>query len=98
VNWCGSEYGSDADIIPVIVHPSHTMEHSGTPPMGTRVLTARKLKSLKVAVRSYARAIAHEDQYRIPTVVDQQLQHHKLTAGTIIDEFTELGRREPKKP
>ena len=98
VNWCGSEYGSDAVVIPLIVHPSHTIERSGTPPRGTRVLTDRKLKTLKAAVRAYARAIAHEDQYRIPTAVDRQLQYHKLSAGNLISEFTEPGRREPKKP
>ena len=98
VNWCISEYGSDAAVLPVIVHPSHTIEKSGTPPEGTRVITQRKLKALKLAVRTYARALAQDDQYRLPASVDQQLRHHKLTAGSIISEFTENGRREPRKP
>jgi hypothetical protein len=97
VNWCTSEYGPDATVIPLIVHQSQTIERSGTPPAGTRVITKRKLKALKVAVRNYARAVAHDDQYRIATSVEQQLQHHKLTAETLLDQFTEAGRREPKK-
>lgn len=97
VNWCISEYGSDATVIPVLIHPSHTIEHAGTPPTGTRVITKAKLSELKVAVRNYARALAHDDQYRLPAIVDKQLQHHKLAAATIIAEFTEPGRREPKK-
>lgn len=96
VNWCMSEYGSDATVIPVVVHPSHTIEQSGTAPSGTRVITEGTLKGLKLAVRSYARALAHDHQYRLPAVLDQQLQHHKLTAGTLIDEFSEACRREPK--
>lgn len=96
VNWCITEYGPDASVIPVVVHPSHTIEQSGTAPSGTRVITEGKLKGLKLAVRNYARALAHDDRYRLPAVVDQQLQHHKLNASTIMGEFTEAGRREPK--
>jgi len=97
VNWCITEYGSDAVVYPVMVHPSHTIERSGTPPTGTRVITAGKLKALKHAVRTYARAIAHDDQYRLPAAIDQQLRHEKLTADSVITEFSEAGRREPKK-
>lgn len=98
VNWCVSEYGSDATVIPVIVLPSNTIERSGTPPAGTRVITVGKLKALKFAARTYARALAQDDQYRLPAVVDQHLRHEKLTADTIIAGFTETGRREPRKP
>ncbi len=96
VNWCASEYGSDAVVFPIIIHPSHTIEKSGTPPTGTRVINKAKLKALKLAVRSYARALAHDDQYRLPTLVDQQLRHHKLTTEGIIGEFTQVGHRDPK--
>ena len=98
VNWCANEYGSDATVVPVIVHPSHTIERSGTPPNGTRVVTDGRLKALKLAARNFARALANDDQYRIAAAVDQQLKHHKLSADVIIKEFTEAGRREPKKP
>jgi hypothetical protein len=97
VNWCISEYGSDATVLPVIVHPSNTIERSGTPPAGTRVITRSMLKALKAAIRTYARALAQDDQYRLPASVDQQLRHHKLTSGSIISEFTENGYREPRK-
>jgi len=96
-NWCVSEYGSDATVIPVLVHPSHTVEQAGTQPAGTRVITKGNLNELKLAVRNYARALAHDDQYRLPAIVDQQLHHHKLTAAAIISEYTEACRREPKK-
>ena len=84
-------------MVPVIVHPSHTIEKSGTPPAGTRVINEGKLKALKFAIRTYARALARDDQYRLPGIVDQQLRHQKLTAESIIGAFTEIGRREPKK-
>lgn len=97
VNWCATEYGSEAEPIPVMVHPSNTVESAGTPPTGARVLTATKLKALTAAVRSYARAIAHENQYRSAVMVEQQLEHHELTAADILTAFTETARREPKK-
>jgi Helicase C-terminal domain/DEAD/DEAH box helicase len=97
VNWCQTQYGPDATVIPVIIHPSFTIERSGTPPTGTRVITKGKLKALKTAVRSYARAIASEEKYRVPSKVGQQLTHHRLTASGIIDQFSESGYREPKK-
>jgi hypothetical protein len=96
VNWCSTEYGADATVIPLLVHPSHTIERTGTPPRGTRVITERKLRALKSAVRNFSRALAHDDQYRLPAMVDQQLRHHRLDTATIIDQFTEAGRREPK--
>ena len=98
VNWCRSECGPDAVVHPVIVHPSHTIERSGTPPAGTRVITTAKLKALNYAVRSYARAITIDDQYRLPAVIERQLRHHKLNSEDIIAEYTETARREPKKP
>src|SRR6185437_13514660 len=52
VNWCSNEYGPDAVVRPVMVHPSHTIEKSGTPPPGTRVITKGKLRALKLAVRT----------------------------------------------
>jgi hypothetical protein len=96
VNWCVTEYGHDATVIPVIVHPTRKIERSGTPPQGTRVITKSKLRALESAVQSCAKSLAHNDQYRIPTFVDKQLQHHKLTPETIFAEFAEAGRREPR--
>jgi hypothetical protein len=96
VNWCVSEYGPDGTVIPVIVHPHRTIERTGTPPAGTRVLTTAKLNALKQAVRDFARALAHENQYRDAAAVEQQLAHHQLAAASIIIHFTEAGRREPR--
>lgn len=98
VNWCVGEYGSDATVIPLMVHPSRTVEASGTPPMGTRIVSQGQLKAIQVAVRQYARALANENQYRSPTSVDEQLDHYQLTAEAIVSTFTVAARREPKRP
>lgn len=92
-NWCGTEYGSSARVIPILVHPSRMVERTGTPPAGTRVITETKLSALKHAVREYARALAREDQYRVPSSVDQQLRSAKLDASSVIQEFSLEARR-----
>ncbi len=92
-NWCAAEYGSSARVIPILVHPSHMVERTGTPPPGTRVITKKKLNALKYAVREYARAIARNDQYRVPSSVDQQLRIANLDAPSIIQEFSVKARR-----
>lgn len=97
VNWCEAEYGADARIAPVLIHQSHTVEGTGTPPPGTRVMTDKTLSRLKFAVRTYARALAHADQYRSASIVGSQLQHHKLTASELVDEYSVPARREPKQ-
>ena len=96
MNWCAIEYGHEATVIPVMVHPQHRIERTGSPPPGTRVLTRGKLSALKYVVREYTRALAQNDQYRDAAAVDQQLQQDNLSAATIIIHFTEAGRREPK--
>lgn len=78
VNWCKEEYGSQVAVLPTIMHPKATIERTGTPPLGTRVLTPEKLEKLKARVRSYASALAATDSYRDPTSVEEQLRQHKL--------------------
>jgi hypothetical protein len=85
-------------VIPVIVHPSHTIEGTGTPPDGTRVVTTASLAKLRSAVKDYARAIAHDNQFRSPAAVNDQLEYLKLDAAEIITAYTVAARREPKKP
>jgi hypothetical protein len=97
VNWCRSEYGGDAQIIPVIVHPQRTIERTGSAPAGARAITRKKLRELKVAVRSYATALARDEQFRRPSAIDSQLTHGRLKADSIFEEFTVSLRREPKR-
>jgi hypothetical protein len=98
VNWCKNEYGADAVVHPIIVHPSHTIERTGTPPSGTRVITKTKLREFKSAIQTYARALAQDDQYRQPAAVQQQLSHLNVKAEQIFRSFAEEGRREPLRP
>jgi hypothetical protein len=67
-----------------LMHPSNTVEKSGTPPAGTRVITPEKLDALKTRVRGYATALAQGEACRDESQVAEQLRQHKLTAGEIV--------------
>lgn len=81
VNWCQERYGADATVIPVLVHRKTTVERTGTPPEGTRVVTAVCLKALKDAVGAYLLALG--DDFRDPGKIAAQLAFHGLRAEEI---------------
>ncbi|MFG3423370.1 helicase C-terminal domain-containing protein [Micromonospora sp. NPDC048063] len=95
VNWCRSNYGGDAKITPVLVHPTHVVDSAGTAPLGTRVVSRNKLKGLKAAVQKFARALAHEDRYRDPAAVEAQLADLQLAGETLLNAYAETAYREP---
>jgi hypothetical protein len=94
VQWCHSVYGADARVLPLLVHPSNIIDRTGTAPQGTRVLTVKKLKALKHAVRTFAHAVAQDNQFRVAGNVEQQLQHQKLRATELLDAFTDASYRQ----
>ncbi|MDF2561562.1 MAG: helicase c2 [Microbacterium sp.] len=49
VNWAQGEYGADATVIPLVVHPSHVVERAGTPPPNCRSINRADMKELKKA-------------------------------------------------
>ncbi len=94
VNWCKTEYGEDTTVVPVMMHPAHIVERSGTPPSGTRVLNGEKLEELKAAVLAYATALAQQDAFRDEGKVGEQLRAHRLLAGDIINAYSVAARRQ----
>ena len=94
VNWCKIEYGEDTTVVPVMMHPAHIVERSGTPPSGTRVLNGEKLEELKAAVLAYATALAQQDAFRDEGKVGEQLRAHRLLAGDIINAYSVAARRQ----
>lgn len=93
VNWCHREYGFESRVTPVMIHPSNIVERTGTPPANTRVVTTAKMKALKWALRSFARALAHEDGYAKADRVELQLQEYKLRPSEFFAEYSIEARR-----
>jgi hypothetical protein len=95
-NWAKTEYGSAAQVVAVMMHPSHFVDKAGTPPAGARVLTKKKLASLKEAVLAFATALAQNDGYRDSAKVAEQLQQHDLQGSGIVNRYTKGAIRASK--
>jgi hypothetical protein len=81
VNWCESNYGADAHIIPVMVHRKTTVERTGTPPAGTRIVNTNGLKALKSAVVAFLLALG--DDFGDAAKISNLLEENGLNAGQI---------------
>jgi len=73
VRWATQTLTGVNRVVPLIVHPSRTVERSATPPEGARSVDTVKLDELVVAVRSYATALAVDNQFRQAQAVREQL-------------------------
>ncbi|MGW4928616.1 helicase C-terminal domain-containing protein [Agromyces sp. NPDC004153] len=97
VNWCQGEYGADAKVVPLAVHPSHVVERAGTPPPGCRSINRADMKELKKALKRFARALAHDDAFKDAHAVGAQLTALGLTRDKFFDTFTRRTKREPRE-
>ncbi|MGC5225122.1 helicase C-terminal domain-containing protein [Micromonospora sp. DT81.3] len=97
VNWCKSEYGADASVAAIMVHPSSIVERTGTPPAGARVVTKASLKSLKSHVRAFAIAVARDTNFGDGASIQQNLAQHDLTRDRLFEAYSVPARRQPKK-
>lgn len=73
VRWAEDNLTGLSNIAPVIAHPSHTVERTGTPPTGARSIDSSAHDKLMAAIRQYATALAVDNQYRDVTAVQRQL-------------------------
>jgi len=96
VNWCQGEYGNDAEVTPLMVHPSHLVDRSGTPPRGCRSVNRAKMKELKKALKKFARALANGSAFQDVSAVENQLSTLGLTRDAFFDNFSRSTRRESR--
>lgn len=96
VNWCEGEYGADAKVTPLMVHPSHLVERSGTPPQGCRSINRADMKVLKKALKQFARALANDSAFQDVAAVEAQLVALGLTRDSFFGTFTRQTKREPR--
>ncbi|WP_162449725.1 DEAD/DEAH box helicase [Phytoactinopolyspora mesophila] len=75
LRWAEQSLTGTNQFVPVIVHPGHLVERTGTPPTGTRAVDTDMHDKLMGAVRAYATALAVDDRFRDPQTVQEQLVH-----------------------
>lgn len=96
-HWFDGTYGPGCSVASVMVHPSYVVSHYAAPDPKLRIMTVKKLAELTAAVRSLARSIANSGMADV-TAIGKALDYHNLTAGKIVDAFTESFVMEPKQP
>jgi type III restriction/modification enzyme restriction subunit/RAD3-like DEAD/DEAH box helicase len=73
VRWAAQTLTGTSSIAPVIAHPSHIAEHTGTPPTDARSIDTDAHAKLMAAIRQYATALAIDNRYRDVAAIQQQL-------------------------
>ena len=94
VNWCQSEYGDGVSIIPVLVHPTHEVERTGTPPQHAVVVTKAKLKRLKSAIYQFASEAACNEAFKDATRLTEVLAKHCLAQDQIFGTYATAAVRQ----
>lgn len=79
-----------------MVHPSHLVDRSGTPPHGCRSVNRAKMKELKKALKKFARALANGSAFQDVSAVENQLSTLGLTRDAFFDNFSRSTRRESR--
>lgn len=73
VRWAEQTLTGTSSISPLIVHPSHLVERTGTPPADTRSIDIAAHAKLMAGCRGYSTALAVDDRYRDAAAIQQQL-------------------------
>nr|AIU93445.1 hypothetical protein LRS1606.11 [Rhodococcus sp. NS1] len=89
VRW-DQEQNVGVQSIPIMLHPSRTLDERGTVVDDMKVVTPAKLKELKAAVRAFAVALADgQGRWADEQAVSEQLNHGKLTGSKIFQKYVE---------
>ena len=88
IAWLHDAYGRDSRSIPVLLHPSATLNRDAHLPEGARIMTADGLKQLKEDVTTFIKELVDANKTSDPTAIEEGLKRNRLTAGRIIENHT----------
>lgn len=83
VNWFVKTYDTSATAVPILIHPSETLDRDASAPVGTRIITESKMDALRSAVRRYADALVAAGRWDRPDEIHALLVGHKLRTGDL---------------
>lgn len=73
VRWAEKHLTGTTSISPILVHPSHVAERTGTPPSDARSIDVDSHAALMTSLRRYATALAVDNRYHDASAVQEQL-------------------------
>ena len=92
IRWDQEQYPS-ATSQPIMLHPSSVLDEHGTGVPSMRVVTPTKLEELKLAVVTYAVALADgQGRWGDEQAVAAQLSHGRLDGGNVFQTYAETPR------
>ena len=87
-DWFEETYDQTSKAVPILIHPSHWLEHKASARSGTRILTFEKLTQLLSALDTLATAVATCQPFLDPRVMQERLAGLHLNAAAIVDRWT----------
>lgn len=94
VRWAEKHLTGTTSISPILVHPSHVAERTGTPPSGARSIDTAAHTALMTSIRRYATALAVDNRYRDASAVQQQLIALHLNGRQVATHYGAVVRAE----
>jgi DEAD/DEAH box helicase/Helicase C-terminal domain len=88
IDWFKEAYDQTSNGVPVLIHPSHLLEHKASARTGTQILTFEKLAELLAALGTFATAIATCEPFLDPKLVQERLAALQLNAAAIVSRWT----------
>lgn len=90
LNWFRGEYGSSATATPLLFHLVNKPHATASAPPGTRVVTKESLSGLRDAVNAWAMSLAHEESFKNPDRLGEQLVQHSLNGASVVHKYARL--------
>ncbi|MCT3015760.1 helicase [Propionibacterium freudenreichii] len=90
MDWFRAEYPR-ASGVPVLVHPRPEFDKHAAVPTDCRVVTTKKLASLRESVNRFSTSLAHDEAFHDPKKVLKLLDSCHLRGDDIIRRYTERG-------
>jgi hypothetical protein len=93
-NWFIKEYGKDAPVLLLLVHPTKDLASSAYPPANTMVMTPNKLNELHSRLRGFAAALsAKAPETWTTSEIGKLLASHRLDAASLRSSYAVPARR-----
>ena len=89
LRWFTSEYGTENNATPIMIHPSTKIDSLATPVSGMRIITPGRLELLKRQLKGFSIALAQVDKWSNTEKTQTLLQQYKLRNQDIIQNYTE---------
>ena len=87
MDWFRQEYGVNAKVTPVLIHPRPVFDKKAAIPTGCRVVSEPKLTALRDAVNKFAVGLADSDTFRDATGTGRLLASMGYTATEFLNRY-----------